>query len=66
MEAFVEDTGVTGFEHLIDTESAIWEALGVFDQPAFAFVDDDGTVDVHVGALGEGELTSRVEALRDS
>ncbi len=63
MVDFVDETGVGGFEHLIDADGLIWEELGVTDQPAFAFVNDDGTVDVHVGALGGEELTSRLEAL---
>lgn len=63
MVAFVEDTGVGGFEHLIDADGLVWQELGVFDQPAFAFINDDGTVEVNVGALGEEELTNRLQAL---
>ncbi len=63
MVDFVEETGVGEFDHLIDADGVIWEELGVFDQPAFAFVNDNGEVDVNVGALGEEELTSRLEAL---
>ena len=63
MVAFVEDTGVGAFEHLIDANSVVWQELGIFDQPAFAFINDDGQVDVTVGALGEEELTNRIEAL---
>lgn len=63
MADFIDETGVTEFDHLIDREGAIWSALNVFDQPAFAFVNDDGTVEVNVGALGEEELTARLEAL---
>ena len=63
MADFIDETGVTEFEHLLDLEGVIWSELGVFDQPAFAFVNDDGTVEVNVGALGEVELTARLEAL---
>ncbi len=63
MVDFVDDTGVGGFDHLIDADGLIWEELEVFDQPAFAFVNDDGAVEVHVGALGEEELTARLEGL---
>ncbi len=63
MVDFVEETGVGNFEHFIDADGAIWEALSVTDQPAFAFVNDNGEIDVNVGALGEEELTNRIEAL---
>ena len=66
MVDFVDETGVGGFEHLIDADGIIWSELGVFDQPAFAFVDDDGSVEVFVGALGEDGLTERLQALIDS
>lgn len=63
MVDFVTETGVGGFEHLIDLRGELWAALGVVDQPAFAFVNDDGTVEVNIGSLGAGGLTERVEAL---
>ena len=63
MVDFVESTDVGGFDHLIDADGAIWTELNVRDQPAFAFIDDNGAVDVNVGALGVEELTSRAEAL---
>ena len=63
MERFVNDAGVGGFEHLIDANSAVWRELEVWDQPAWAFVNDDGTVDVNVGALDSDELSSRIEEL---
>lgn len=66
MVNFVEETGVGGFEHLIDLDSEIWLELEVIDQPAFAFVNDDGSIEVNIGALGEEELTARAQALLDA
>ena len=66
MEAFVNDNLVTDFEHLIDVDGVIWTELNIFDQPAFAFVNDDGTVDVNVGSFEQEELAARVQALIDS
>ena len=63
MVDFVDETGVGAFEHLIDADGLIWQELGIFDQPAFAFVNDNGEVEPHVGALGEEELTRRIEEL---
>lgn len=63
MEAFVEETGTGGFAHVVDADGDIWSSYGVISQPAFAFVDDDGSVELHVGPLGEQGLTERLEAL---
>ena len=66
MVDFVNDNLVGDFEHLIDNEGVIWSALDIFDQPAFAFVNDDGTVEVNVGSFEEAELAERVQALIDA
>jgi hypothetical protein len=46
-----------------DTRREIWTEFGVRSQPAFASIDDDGTVEIHNGALRGDALTERVEAL---
>lgn len=51
MAEFVADTGTGGFDHVVDTDGAIWSDPGVVAQPAFAFVGRDGLVDVVNGAL---------------
>ena len=66
MVDFVDETGVGAFDHWIDINGAVWVELGVIDQPAFAFVNDDGTVEVEIGALGEDGLTERLQNLIDS
>lgn len=66
MEDFVDENAVGAFDHLIDIDGVIWTELNIFDQPAFAFVNDDGTVDVNVGSFEESELAERVQALIDS
>ena len=66
MVDFVEDNLVGDFEHLIDIDGAIWQELDVFDQPAFAFVNDNGEVEVNVGSFEQEELTERVQALIDN
>lgn len=63
MDAFVSDTGTGGFTHLVDDDGSLWQRFGVSYQPAYAFIDSDGTVDVLVGALGPEELSERAEAL---
>jgi hypothetical protein len=64
MVDFVTDFGVGAFPHIADLDATIWAEYGVTTQPAFAFIDDDGAHEVHVGRLGEDGLRERVEALR--
>lgn len=66
MEGFVADTGTDGLAHLADESGSIWSDFGVVTQPAYAFVDDDGSVEVVVGALGEAALTDRMTALAET
>lgn len=63
MRDFVEDYGVGGFEHLEDVDGSLWERFGVVQQPAYAFVDDSGEIEVYRGALGEDGIADRVAAL---
>ena len=63
MQAFVEEFGVTAFEHVADMDTEIWRQYGVTSQPAFVFIDDSGEVEVLISSLGEAGLTERVEAL---
>ena len=63
MVAFVDDGGVGGFDHVVDADGALWQAYGVATQPAWAFVDDGGSLTTALGGLGEEGLTERVEAL---
>jgi len=64
MEAFVSELDVDSFPHLIDADGSLWTSLGVTSQPAFVFINDDGTASVHNGPLGEAELASRIGELR--
>ncbi len=63
MEAFVADYGVSGFEHAIDDTGDLWQTFGITSQPSFAFINDNGTIETHRGALGATALAARVEAL---
>jgi thiol-disulfide isomerase/thioredoxin len=63
MKEFVEKYPVKDFTQLADTDGSIWTKFGVTQQPAYAFLDADGGVDVTPGSLSETELTERVSAL---
>ena len=63
MREFVEDYDVSGFEHLEDVEGSLWERFGVVQQPAYAFVDASGKIEVYRGALGDDGIAERVADL---
>ena len=63
MRSFVDDYGVDAFPHVADLDGSVWQRFGVVQQPAYAFVDDDGSVQVVIGALGEDELADRLADL---
>ena len=64
LERFIGGYGVTDLEHVSDTDNSIWERYGVFSQPIYAFIDDDGSVEVT--RLPVAELPDRIEQLLDS
>ncbi len=51
MQAFVDQTGTTGFEHVVDADGALWQYFGVISQPSFVFVDSAGTASSFAGSL---------------
>jgi thiol-disulfide isomerase/thioredoxin len=64
MDEFVADTGTGALTHVVDDDGSIWAAYGVTSQPAFAFIDADGTLDeVVIGAIGQDGLVDRATAL---
>ncbi|ABL79530.1 Redoxin domain protein (plasmid) [Nocardioides sp. JS614] len=63
MRDFVDDYDVDAFSHLADLDGSLWQRFGVVQQPAYAFVDDTGTVEVVRGELGEDGLAEHVATL---
>lgn len=63
MESFIDDTGTGDLVHLADSDGSIWSQFEIIAQPAFAFIDDSGEVEVFSGALGREALTERMQAL---
>jgi len=66
INAFVNDLSVDGFEHIIDLDGVVWGQYDIFSQPAFAFINDDGTVETVMGAMGEDGLIEAAERLRST
>lgn len=65
MQGFVADTGTGDLTHIADTDGSIYTGFGVSSQTTFAFVNDDGTIEVVRGPLSEDDLRARTQALID-
>jgi thiol-disulfide isomerase/thioredoxin len=63
MRRFVDDTGTGSLTHVADLGGDIWSAFGVYGQPAFAFIDDGGSVEVFIGGMGGDALAERIDEL---
>ena len=63
IQGFIDERGVGAFPHLVDDTGEIWAAFDVRSQPAFVFIDDDGTVSRPTGSLSEAAITDRLEEL---
>ena len=63
MEAFVEDLGVGAFPHVANDDLDIWARYEVRSQPAFVFIDGDGTFETVISAMGESSLSSMIDEL---
>ncbi len=66
MLGFVNDTGVGDFPHIADEDGGVWSTYGVTSQPSFVFINDDGTAELVVSALGTERLTEQVRTLISS
>lgn len=60
---FIATLDVSGFPHIVDETGEVWAGYGITTQPAFVFINDDGSMETHVGALGVEGLTERLTAL---
>lgn len=63
MQEFIDNFGVEGFEHIADVDGSVWASFGVTYQPAFAFIDADGTVTTVPGSLPRSEIVERANEL---
>ena len=60
---FIDTLNVGAFEHAVDGDGSLWANYEITTQPSFVFIDDDGTMSTHVGALGVGGLTEVLDDL---
>ncbi len=54
---------MNGFDHVIDPDGSIWAAYDILSQPSFAFLNNDGTTETHLGPLGVDGLSQRIDNL---
>lgn len=62
-QGFVSNFGLGGMTHVFDPDGSLWGRVGISYQPAWIFVNDDGTATLVPGALGEERLTEELDKL---
>lgn len=65
-QAFIDSHGLDAMDHVFDEDGSIWAGFGVTYQPAFALVNDDGTIEIVSGALGTDGIIEAAEELAAS
>ncbi len=63
IQRFIEARGVGAFPHIADESGDVWSAFDVRSQPAYVFIDDDGTIAGEAGSLSEEGIAERLDAL---
>ena len=63
IQGFIDARGVAEFPHIADESGDVWAAFDISSQPAFVFIDDDGTVFNTTGSLGDNGIAEQLEAL---
>lgn len=61
-KAFVKRHGIA-FTNLNDTAGEVFSRFGIAGQPAWAFVSQDGTAEIRMGALTPEDFESLVQQL---
>jgi len=59
---FIDRHSLT-FNNLDDTAALIFSEYDIPSQPAWAFINQDGTVDTRMGVIPQDELVNLLEAL---
>jgi len=52
MDQFVSSFGLGDITQIVDADGSLWSNFGVPSQPAFALINDDGTITTVQGSLG--------------
>jgi peroxiredoxin len=59
---FIDRHSLT-FDNLDDTAALVFSEYDIPSQPAWAFINQDGTVDTQMGVIPQDELINLLEAL---
>lgn len=62
-KGFVAEHDLGFLQHVVDVDGSIWSSYGVGYQPAFVFINDDGRVAVHPGAMAADQLDATIDEL---
>ena len=63
---FVDFTGTGEGTHVLDEDGSLWEGFGVVLQPAFLFVNDDGTFEKAAAGVTTEDILAQAERLAAS
>ena len=66
VDEFLDFTGVGDARHIADEDGALWEGFGVVLQPAFLFVNDDGTFEKGGAGLTTEDILDQADRLAAS
>lgn len=56
MRDFVNRYSLEHIPHAQDLDGRIWERFGVFGQPAWYFIEDDGSTSRNIGSMSSSEI----------
>lgn len=63
MRDFVEEYDLHHMVQAVDEDGSLWAMYGVGYQPATVFINQDGSVELHAGAISEQTLRDELDAL---
>lgn len=63
MQGFVDQYGVSGFEHLADVDGSVWSSFGISYQPAFAFIGEDGSIRTVPSVMSKADILAAANEL---
>ena len=63
IQGFISERGVSEFPHISDVSGDVWASFNISSQPAFVFINDDGTIAATTGSLGDNGIDERLDDL---
>ena len=63
MKDFVTRYHTGSFTNIADTNAALWQRFGITEQPGYAFISPQGTVEIVKTPMEDDELAAKVDQL---